>query len=177
MPNCFATMKFLRKIYSQCESCSVMSNSLWPHGLYSPWSSPSQNTGVGIPSPADLPNPVIESGSPDCRLILYQLCYRGSQIYSQEANKNDKQVPPLLYKLSNSYLGFPVALVVKNSAVQGTWETQVPTWVRKIPRGGHGHPLQHSHLENPMDRGAWWATAHGVTQNRMWLDQLGSCSS
>ena len=29
------------------ESCSVMSNSLWPHGLYSPWNSPGQNTGVG----------------------------------------------------------------------------------------------------------------------------------
>ena len=28
-------------------SCSVMSDSLWPHGLYSPWSSPGQNTGVG----------------------------------------------------------------------------------------------------------------------------------
>ena len=30
-----------------CESCSVMSNSLGPHGLYSPWNSPGQNTRVG----------------------------------------------------------------------------------------------------------------------------------
>ena len=29
--------------------------------------------------------------------------------------------------------------------------------------GGNGNPLQYSCLENPMDRGAWWATAHGVT--------------
>ena len=29
------------------ESCSVMSDSLGPHGLYSPWNSPGQNTGVG----------------------------------------------------------------------------------------------------------------------------------
>ena len=29
------------------ESCSVVSNYLWPHGLYSPWNSPGQNTGVG----------------------------------------------------------------------------------------------------------------------------------
>ena len=36
---------FIRK--SESESCSVMSNSLWPHGLYSPWNSPGQNTGVG----------------------------------------------------------------------------------------------------------------------------------
>ena len=31
---------------------------------------------------------------------------------------------------------------------------------------GNGTPLQDSCLENPMDRGAWWATIHGVTQSR-----------
>ena len=35
---------------------------------------------------------------------------------------------------------------------------------RRSPRGGNGHPLQFSCLGNPMDRGAWWATVHGVTQ-------------
>ena len=30
--------------------------------------------------------------------------------------------------------------------------------------GGHGNPLQYSCLENPMDRGAWQAAAHGVTE-------------
>ena len=30
----------------------------------------------------------------------------------------------------------------------------------RSPGGGHGNPLQHSCLENPMDRGAWWATVH-----------------
>ena len=30
---------------------------------------------------------------------------------------------------------------------------------------GNGNPLQHSCLENPMDRGAWWATVHGVAQS------------
>ena len=29
---------------------------------------------------------------------------------------------------------------------------------------GNGNPLQRSYLENPMDRGAWWATVHGVTR-------------
>ena len=47
------------------ESCSVVSDSLQPHGLYGPWNSPGQNTGVGtFPSPGDLPNPGIEPGSP-----------------------------------------------------------------------------------------------------------------
>ena len=46
-------------------SRSVVSHSLQPHGLYSPWNSPGQNTGVGsqFPSPADLPNPGIKPGS------------------------------------------------------------------------------------------------------------------
>ena len=32
------------------------------------------------------------------------------------------------------------------------------------PGGGHGNPLQYSCLENPMDRGAWWATVHRVAE-------------
>ena len=32
----------------------------------------------------------------------------------------------------------------------------------RSPGGGHGNPLQYSYLENPMDRGAWWATGHRV---------------
>ena len=34
------------------------------------------------------------------------------------------------------------------------------------PGGGHGNPLQYSCLENPMDRGAWQATVHGVATVR-----------
>ena len=46
-------------------SCSVMSDSLWPHGLCS-WDFPAKNTGVGChpPSPGDLPNPGIKLRSP-----------------------------------------------------------------------------------------------------------------
>ena len=36
----------------------------------------------------------------------------------------------------------------------------------RSPRGEHGNPLQYSYLENPMDRGAWWATVYGVTKSR-----------
>ena len=32
--------------------------------------------------------------------------------------------------------------------------------------GGHSNPLQYSCLENPMDRGAWWATVHRVAKSR-----------
>ena len=34
----------------------------------------------------------------------------------------------------------------------------------RSPGGGNGNPLQYSCLENPMDRGAWQATVHGVTK-------------
>ena len=34
----------------------------------------------------------------------------------------------------------------------------------RSPGGGHGNPLQYSYLENPMDRGAWRATVHGVAE-------------
>ena len=52
------TILFHPNYYSESESCSVMSDSFRPHGLYSPWNSPGQNTGVGslFPSPEDLPN-------------------------------------------------------------------------------------------------------------------------
>ena len=43
---------------------------------------------------------------------------------------------------------------------------------RRSPGGGHGNPLQYSCLENPMDRGAWLATVHGVTKSQTWLKQL-----
>ena len=36
----------------------------------------------------------------------------------------------------------------------------------RSPGGGNGHPLQYSCLQNPMDRGAWWATVHGVAKSR-----------
>ena len=37
---------------------------------------------------------------------------------------------------------------------------------------GNGNPLQYSCLENPVDRGAWWASVRGVAQNRTWLKQF-----
>ena len=37
---------------------------------------------------------------------------------------------------------------------------------------GHGSPFQYSHLENPRDRGAWWATVHGITKSWKQLSDL-----
>ena len=62
------------KIKISCESHTVVSNSLWPHGLYSPWNSPCQNTGVGSLSLLQGIFPAQQSnqGLLHCRWILYQ---------------------------------------------------------------------------------------------------------
>ena len=64
----------------ESESRSVVSDSLRPHRLYSPWNSPGQNTGVGgrsllqgiFPTQRSIP------GLPHCRWILYQLSHKGN---------------------------------------------------------------------------------------------------
>ena len=59
-----------------------------------------------------------------------------------------------------------VALVVENppaSARDVRDLSSIPGSGRS-PGGGHGNPLQYSRLENPMDRGAWQATVHGVAE-------------
>ena len=64
----------------ESETCSVVSDSLQPHELYSPWNSPGQNTGVGSWSRLQGIFPIQGSnpGLPHCRWILYQLSHQGS---------------------------------------------------------------------------------------------------
>ena len=65
-----------------------------------------------------------------------------------------------------------VALAAKNlSAKAGDIRDSIPGLGRS-PGGRHGNPLQYSCLQNPMDRGAWWATVHGVTKSQTGLKQL-----
>ena len=66
------------------ESHSVMSNSLWPQGLYSPWNAPGQNTGVGNLSLLQGIFPTQESntGLLLCRQILYQLSLKVTLVTS-----------------------------------------------------------------------------------------------
>ena len=62
--------------------------------------------------------------------------------------------------------------MVKNPPVNaGRDEGWIPGSGRP-PGTGHGNPLQYSCLENPTDRGAWWATVHGVTKSQTRLKQL-----
>ena len=64
--------------------------------------------------------------------------------------------------------GFPDGSVGKETArnAGGTGDSRlIPRWGRS-PRGRGGNPLQYSCLENPTDRGAWWATVQKVSKSQ-----------
>ena len=116
------------------ESYSVVSNSLWPHGLYSPWNSPGQNTGVGSLSllqgffPTQGSNP----GLPHCRRILYQLSYKGSP--------NPMRSPPNLLPDAGQNLQWnrrEFTLNSLNFPHEIIWKT---IWISMIPRKGQWFP-------------------------------------
>ena len=64
-----------------------------------------------------------------------------------------------------------VAQTVKASAYNGGDPGSIPG-SGISPGEGNGNPLQYSCLKNPMDRGAWWATVHGVTKSRTRLSDF-----
>ena len=70
----------------------------------------------------------------------------------------------------NIYLGFPYSSDGKESACNAGAQGSVPR-SGGPPGEGNGNPLQYSCLENAMDRGAWWATVHGVAKSRTRLSE------
>ena len=65
-------------------------------------------------------------------------------------------------------MGFPGNSAVKNPPANAgdTGDTGSIPGSGRSPGGGNGSPLQYSYLENPMNRGAWWATARGMAKSR-----------
>ena len=61
--------------------------------------------------------------------------------------------------------GFPSSSVVKNLPANAGDTGLIPRSGRS-PGGRNGNPLQYSFLENPVNRGAWWATVYRVTKSR-----------
>ena len=115
-------------------SRSVVSDSLWPHGL--------------------------PHARPPCLSTFPGVCSNSCHWVSDAI-----QPPrPLLYMKGAKPLGASqVALVVKNLAANAgdARDVGLIPGSRKPLGGVYGNPLQYSCLENPMDRGAWWATVHG----------------
>ena len=80
-----------KSIESENENRSVVSDSLWPHGLHSSWNFPGQNTGVDSLSLLQgiLPTQGFNPGLLHCRWILYQLSHQGSPKNTEGNNKSD----------------------------------------------------------------------------------------
>ena len=85
------------------------------------------------------------------------------------AGQGDKEVGVLI-RVSQ------VVLMVKNplATAGNIKDADLIPGSGRSPGGRHGNPLQYSCLENPMDRGAWRATVHGVATNRVWQSDLAS---
>ena len=67
-----------------------------------------------------------------------------------------------------AFRGFPGGSVIKNPPANagGAGDLGLIPGSGRSPGGGHGNPLQYSCLENPMNRGTWWATVHGVAKSQ-----------
>ena len=63
-------------------------------------------------------------------------------------------------------MGFPGGSEGKESACIAENPCLIPG-LRRSPGEGNSYPLQYSGLENSMDRGAWWASAHGVAKSQI----------
>ena len=123
--------------------CSVPQ--LWPHGLYPSGTSVhgiflGRSTGVDCLS-TSMGSPWCAPAFLHCKKILYRWAIVG---------------PGLPWWLS------------WQSACNVGKQGSLPGWDRSS-RKGNGNPLQYSRLENSMDRGALWATVHGVTKSRTQL--------
>ena len=105
---------------------------------------------------------------------LLFLGFPGSSVSKEPAcNAGDPGSIPGLGRSAGEGIGYPLqyswaslmAQLVKNPPA--VWET----WVRSLGQKGPleertDNPLQYSRLENPMDRGTWWATVHRVSKVR-----------
>ena len=91
---------------NESERRSVVSDSLRPHGLYSPWNSPGQNIGVGSvsPSPGDLPNPGIKPRSPTWQMDSLQAEPQGKPMAEEQIRVYPRLSPFTVHlKLSQYY--------------------------------------------------------------------------
>ena len=113
-----------------------------------------------------LPRPGIEPVSPTMA---------GRFFITEPPGKPNKQTTVLLKYLYTFYWATQAALVVKKNLPANAGNVRDPGSIPGLgrpPGGGHGNPLQFSCLENPMDRGVWWATGHRITKSWTGLKQF-----
>ena len=126
-------------------------------------------SGFPFPSPGHLPNPGIEPGSPALQAGSLPSEPPGKYLHRkllQINNKIIKQLQKCTFLSKNKDVTlFPQ--VVKNSPANArdTRDMGSNPGSGGCPGEGNGHPLQYSCLGNPMDRGAWLSTVHGVLKS------------
>ena len=96
-----------------------------------------------------------------------------SQLWRTEFQRIDERSAENLFLLPHLLRkqGFPSGSDGKESACNAGYPSSIPGSGRS-PGDGHGYPLQYSCLENPMDRGAWWATVLRSAQSQTQLKRL-----
>ena len=117
---------------SESENLSIMSNSLWLHGLYNPRNSPGQNTGVHSLSLLQgiFPEQGSNPGLPHCRQILYQLSHRGSP-YTWKG---------ILFYLFFIFILFIYLILFFNFTIL-SWFCHISTWIHnRYTRVPHPKP-------------------------------------
>ena len=175
---------------------SYLTDSLGPLGLYSPWNSPGQNTGVCSLSflQGIFPTQASKPGLPHYRWICYQVshmrsprilewvAYPFSREYSQ--SRNQTWVSCIAGRFFTKWAvreenqskervqeiggGFPDGSDGKESAHNIGDPGSIPRSGRSLGEG-NGYPIQYSCLKNSMDRGAPRAIVYGVTQSHIQL--------
>ena len=143
-----------------CESRSVVSNTLQPHRLYTPWNSPGQNTGMGTLSLLQgiFPTQGLNPGLPHCRQILNQLSHQGSPIVYATAAKLLQSCPTLCNPRDGSPPGCPSLGFSKQEYLSGLpfpspmHESEKWKWSRSVVSDSHwSHGLQPTRLLCPWD--------------------------
>ena len=79
-------------------------------------------------------------------------------------NLHDVPYNKIQLKVPSTICDFPGGSDSKAS-VYNTGDPGSIPGLGRSPGEGNGNPLQYSCLENPMDRGAWWATVHGIAKS------------
>ena len=124
------------RLESPCVSPSVMPDSLWPRGL--------QHARPPRPSPAP-------RAAPRWSVAWSDAVHRVAKSQTGPSDWTERRD---LQDLAWWLRWWRICLQRRRPGFD--------PWVRKIPWEGNGYPLQYSGLENPMDRGAWWATLCGA---------------
>ena len=155
-------------LINESECRSVVSDSLWPHGLYNPWNFPGQNTGVGSLSLLQriFSAQELNRGLLHCRQILYQLSYQ-----RMEDTKNRKTILAHIFNLKIKKVGsfktllFPAKILWIKVQYVATWKSCVLFWrgvrLKKLfPPGSVGCACQRRCA--PTDPGRLTATRHSA---------------